>query len=98
MFHWDLPQELETRFGGWRDRRVVDAFAFYADAIVRAFSGQVRNWITLNEIMCFTLFGYGTGKKAPGLRLPDKIVHQTYHHALLCHGRGCVPCGSMEVR
>lgn len=88
MFHWDLPQSLETRFGGWRDRRVADAFATYADTIVKAYGDRVKNWITLNEILCFTYLGYGNGQKAPGLKLPTGMVNQTYHHALLCHGHG----------
>lgn len=88
MFHWDLPQALETSFGGWRDRRVVDAFALYADTIVKEFGDRVKHWITLNEIFCFTTLGYGNGQKAPGLKLPDGVVNQTYHHALLCHGHG----------
>lgn len=88
MFHWDLPQALETRYGGWRDRRVADAFSRYADTIVQAFGHRVKNWITLNEIFCFTYLGYGNGQKAPGLRLPPAVVNQTYHHALLCHGHG----------
>lgn len=88
MFHWDLPQALEDRFGGWRNRRVVDAFARYAETIVKAYGRRVRHWFTLNEIMCFTRLSYGTGQKAPGLRLPDGEVNQTYHHALLCHGIG----------
>ncbi len=88
MFHWDLPQALEDRFGGWRDRRVADAFATYADTLVRAYGDRVKNWITLNEIFCFTTLGYGTGAKAPGLKLPDAVVNRTYHHALLCHGHG----------
>jgi beta-glucosidase len=86
MFHWDLPQTLETRFGGWRDRRVADAFALYADTIVKAFGDRVKNWITLNEVMCFTQLGYGNGQKAPGLKLGAGVVNQTYHNALLCHG------------
>lgn len=88
MFHWDLPQSLETRFGGWRDRRTADAFATYADIIVKAYGDRVKNWITLNEILCFTLLGYGLGIKAPGLKLPKQVVNQTYHTALLCHGHG----------
>ncbi|MCU0791387.1 MAG: GH1 family beta-glucosidase [Opitutaceae bacterium] len=88
MFHWDLPQSLETRFGGWRDRRTADAFAVYADTIVKAFGSRVKNWITLNEILCFTKLGYGVGRKAPGLQLADQVVNQTYHTALLCHGHG----------
>lgn len=87
MFHWDLPQALEDA-GGWRSRGVVDAFARYADAIVRAFGSRVKNWITLNEIFCFTELGYGAGQKAPGAREPEAVVNQTYHHALVCHGHG----------
>jgi beta-glucosidase len=88
MFHWDLPQALESRYGGWRDRRVADAFAKYADTIVQAFGARVKNWITLNEIFCFTELGYGIGSKAPGLKLGAGVVNQTFHHALLCHGHG----------
>ena len=87
MFHWDLPQGLENH-GGWRVRGVVDAFARYADIIVRAYGDRVKNWITLNEILCFTKLGYGTGQKAPGAHESDAVVNQTYHHALVCHGHG----------
>lgn len=87
MFHWDLPQRLEDK-GGWRARGVTDAFARYADTIVRAFSHRVKNWITLNEIFCFTRLGYGNGQKAPGARESEAVVNQTYHHALVCHGHG----------
>ena len=87
MFHWDLPQSLEDR-GGWRSRTTVDAFARYADTIVSAYGDRVKNWITLNEIMCFTTHAYGEGGKAPAVREGAAVVNQTKHHALLCHGHG----------
>ena len=87
MFHWDLPQVLEDE-GGWRVRGVTDAFAQYADTIVQAYGDRVKNWITLNEIFCFTRLGYGTGQKAPGRRESEQVVNQTYHHALVAHGHG----------
>lgn len=85
LFHWDLPQALEDR-GGWRSRIVPEAFAVYAEMIVKALGDRVKNWITLNEIRCFTLFGYGEGWMAPGVFESAKVVNQTYHHALLAHG------------
>jgi beta-glucosidase len=88
MFHWDLPQALEKSFGGWRDRKVVDAFSLYAETIVKAFRTRVKNWITLNEVFCFTHLSYSKGQKAPGLKLAPGKVNQTWHHALLCHGAG----------
>jgi beta-glucosidase len=87
LFHWDLPQALEDR-GGWASRRTVDAFARYADTVVQAFAGEVKHWITMNEIRCFTQLAYGYGTKAPGRQECAGVVNQTFHHALLCHGHG----------
>lgn len=87
MFHWDLPQALEDE-GGWRVRKTADAFGAYADLIVKTFGDRVKNWITLNEIVCFTAYGYGVGNKAPGAQESDRVVNQTHHHALLAHGHG----------
>ena len=85
LFHWDLPQALEER-GGWRSRVVVEAFGPYADIVVRTLGDRVKNWITLNEIRCFTNYGHGEGLKAPGTKETRKVINQTYHHALVCHG------------
>ena len=87
MFHWDLPQALGEE-GGWRVRSVTDAFATYADTIVKAYAGKVKHWITLNEIYCFTQLSYGVGEMAPGTREGPAVVNQAYHHAIMCHGLG----------
>jgi beta-glucosidase len=87
MFHWDLPQALEDK-GGWRVPLVADAFADYADTIVKRYGDRVKHWITLNEIVCFTRLAYGGMRKAPGVVEPEAVINQTYHHALLCHGHG----------
>ncbi|MDR0901192.1 MAG: beta-glucosidase, partial [Opitutaceae bacterium] len=87
MFHWDLPQALEDK-GGWRARSTADAFATYADTIVKELGSRVENWITLNEICCFTRLAYGGGDKAPGAAESEAVVNQTYHTALLAHGHG----------
>ncbi|WP_415910875.1 GH1 family beta-glucosidase [Oleiharenicola sp. Vm1] len=87
MFHWDLPQTLEDK-GGWPTRQVVDAFADYADTIVKAYGDRVKNWITLNEIAVFLDSGYSLGRHAPGRKEDFATVHQAFHHAVLCHGHG----------
>lgn len=87
MFHWDLPQALEDK-GGWPTRQVVDAFADYADTIVKAYGDRVKNWITLNEIGVFLDSGYALGRHAPGRKEDFATVHQAFHHAVLCHGHG----------
>jgi len=85
LFHWDLPQALEER-GGWTSRKTTEAFARYAETVVKEFGSVVKNWITLNEIRCFTALAYGGGSKAPGRKESPQVVNQTFHHALICHG------------
>jgi beta-glucosidase len=93
LFHWDSPQALEDRYGSWRDRRMATDFAEYATVVVKALGDRIQDWMTINEIMCFTKFGYGLGKPgfhAPGTAVGSRAeISQTVHHALLAHGLGC---------
>jgi beta-glucosidase len=87
LFHWDLPQALEDE-GGWRVRSTADAFAPYAQTVVRRLGDRVKNWMTLNEMPCFIGLGYSAGIHAPGANEAPGVVNQAYHHALLAHGHG----------
>lgn len=93
LFHWDSPQALEDRYGSWRSRDMASDFAEYCNQTVRRLGDRITNWMTINEIYCFTYMGYGVGKTpphAPGTVVKSrKEVLQTVHHALLAHGLGC---------
>jgi beta-glucosidase len=90
LFHWDSPQALEDRYGSWQSRQMAYDFADYVTVCVKAFGDRVTDWMTINEILCFTTLGYGIGK--PGVHAPGnalnsaQAVQQTVHHALLAHG------------
>jgi beta-glucosidase/6-phospho-beta-glucosidase/beta-galactosidase len=49
LFHWDLPQPLQQEFGGWLDRRCIDAFVDYARIVFDCFASKVKHFITINE-------------------------------------------------
>ncbi|MBZ5724021.1 MAG: beta-glucosidase [Acidobacteriia bacterium] len=86
LFHWDLPQALEDRWGGWQSRETAKAFADYAAFVARRLSDRVRHFFPINEFVCFIDQGYGTGIKAPGKQIPAGALNQTRHNALLAHG------------
>jgi len=88
MYHWDLPQALEDKYGGWRSRKTPQAFARYADTIVQTLGDRVRHWMTLNEMPCIIFLGHRTGMHAPGAQEPPKVINQIQHHCLLAHGHG----------
>ena len=86
LYHWDLPQALEDRVGGWRSTETSKAFGVYAGVVAKRLSDRVRSIFTINEAGRFVNFGYGWGIDAPGLKLPDAEVNQVRHHVALAHG------------
>ncbi|WP_050386859.1 GH1 family beta-glucosidase [Bradyrhizobium pachyrhizi] len=86
LYHWDLPQALQDRVGGWRSRDTSKAFGDYAGYVAQRLTDRVKNVFTLNEVGRFLPFGYALGVDAPGLKLPAREVNQARHHVALAHG------------
>ena len=83
MFHWDLPAALP---GGWQNRDTALAFADYAGFMAGKLGDRVKNFMTVNELRCFTDLSHAQGQHAPGLKLPPAGVNQVRHHGVLAHG------------
>ncbi|QES46737.1 beta-glucosidase [Streptomyces venezuelae] len=85
LYHWDLPQELETA-GGWPRRETAERFAEFASLTAEALGDRVATWTTLNEPWCVAFLGYAAGVHAPGLTSPVAALRAA-HHLNLAHGR-----------
>ncbi|XP_073342580.1 beta-klotho [Pagrus major] len=66
LYHWDLPQVLQERYGGWKNDTVVGLFEEYAAFCFRTFGSRVRYWLTMHNPYLVAVQGYGTGVHAPG--------------------------------
>jgi beta-glucosidase len=86
MYHWDLPQALQDRFGGWLSRDTSKAFADYAGYVAERLSDRVKHIFTINECSRLVYLGYGAGSDAPGLKLPQPELNQVRHNVALGHG------------
>jgi len=86
LYHWDLPQALQDRVGGWQSSDTSKAFGDYAGYVAERLTDRVKNIFTLNETGRFVKFGYGWGIDAPGLKLPQAELNQVRHHVALAHG------------
>lgn len=86
LYHWDLPQALQDRVGGWQSSDTSKAFAEYSGYVAERLSDRVKYFFTLNEAGRFLNFGYGWGIDAPGLKLPTAELNQARHHVVLGHG------------
>ncbi|CCO32869.1 beta-glucosidase [Rhizoctonia solani AG-1 IB] len=77
LYHWDLPQALEDRYGGWLNKEEISLdFERYARVCFERFGDRVKHWITLNEPWCAASWGYATGWMAPG-RTSDRKKNPT---------------------
>ena len=86
MYHWDLPQALQDRFGGWMSRDTSKAFADYAGYVAERLSDRLKHFFTINECSRLVDLGYGADLDAPGLSLPRSALNQVRHHVALGHG------------
>jgi beta-glucosidase len=98
LYHWDLPQALQDRYGGWQSMDTVRAFADYAGYVAGVLSDRVSHFFTINEFHSFVNMGHqgldldvGGGNTvhielAPGLRLAPGELNQVRHHSVLAHG------------
>jgi len=86
LYHWDLPQSLESR-GGWTNRECVTWFSEYTAACTHYFGDRVKNWIIMNEPSVFTGAGYFLGVHAPGRRGISNYL-KAMHHVTLATAAG----------
>lgn len=50
LYHWDLPQGLEDRYGGWLDiEESTKDYEHYARICFERFGDRVKRWNTFNE-------------------------------------------------
>lgn len=83
--HWDLPQALEDKYGGWRGRETAYAFERYAAIVGSVLGDRVAIWSTHNEPWNNSFSGYGSGAFAPGGTSHGDAL-MAAHHLNLSHG------------
>src|SRR5450432_2517213 len=49
LYHWDLPQALQDRGGGWESRDTAQAFGNYAGYVAEHLTDRVKHIFTINE-------------------------------------------------
>lgn len=96
LFHWDSPQGLEDKYGGFLSPNIINDYKDFAEVCFREFGDRVKHWITLNEPWSFCASGYAGGVSAPGRCSPwekancsvgdsGKEPYTVGHHQILAH-------------
>ncbi|WP_305153246.1 6-phospho-beta-glucosidase [uncultured Dubosiella sp.] len=82
--HFDCPMHLIEKFGGWRDRKMIEQYVKLARTLFTRYKGLVKYWITFNEINMILHFPF----VAAGLRFDQneneyQAMITAAHHELV---------------
>ncbi|MDB1941249.1 glycoside hydrolase family 1 protein [Clostridium tertium] len=48
--HFETPLNLITKYGGWKNRKLIDFYVNYCTVIFNRYKNKVKYWMTFNEI------------------------------------------------
>lgn len=86
--HFDTPIALIKKYGGWKDRRMVDAFTHYCRVLFERFGKKVKYWLTFNEInMLLHMSFMGAGIYFEEGEDREQVKYQAAHHELIASAR-----------
>jgi len=92
--HYDMPLALVKKYGGWRDRTLIELYVKYAKTLFERYKDQVKLWLTFNEINIISHFPFTGG----GLLLDEsdenkeEIIYQAAHHQFVASALAVGEC------
>ena len=86
--HFDTPVALIQKYGGWKDRRMIDAYLKYCTAIFTRYAGKVKYWLTFNEInMLLHMPFMGAGILFEEGENPTEVKYRAAHYELVASAK-----------
>ncbi|AUO66004.1 6-phospho-beta-glucosidase [Citrobacter freundii complex sp. CFNIH2] len=50
LSHFEMPFNLVKKYGGWRNRKIIDFFINFSEVVFKRYKNKVKYWMTFNEI------------------------------------------------
>ena len=82
--HFDTPIGIIEKYGGWKNRKFIDFYLNYCEAIFNRYKDKVKYWMTFNEInMILHLPFMGAGVRFEEGDNELQVKYQSAHHELI---------------
>lgn len=86
--HFDTPIALIKKYGGWKDRGMIDAFLHLCDILFKNYGDKVKYWLTFNEInMLLHMPFMGAGIVFEEGEDEELVKYQAAHHELIASAK-----------
>ncbi|MCP1101200.1 6-phospho-beta-glucosidase [Aequitasia blattaphilus] len=86
--HFDVPMGLVEAFGGWKSRKMIDAFVKFSKVLFERYKDKVEYWLTFNEInMILHAPFMGAGLVFNEEDNREEMKYQAAHYELVASAR-----------
>lgn len=86
LYHFDMPEVLQNRYGGFESNHVTDLFALFAKTAFTLFGHKIKYWITFNEPIVPVEGGYLYDFHYP-CKKDGKLAAQVGFNIMLAHAK-----------
>lgn len=94
LYAYDLPQNLQDKYGGFLDRKVIDLYEKYVRTIFDYFKGRIEYYTPFNEP---NLFPQEPEYSMGAIGLTEKQKWQYEHHLTLAYARCVNACHEIDL-
>ncbi|MCR5429390.1 MAG: glycoside hydrolase family 1 protein [Lachnospiraceae bacterium] len=85
LYHFDLPQALQDKYGGWTSRQCIDDFVRFCEVCFSEYGSKVKYFLTINEQNMMTMYNMGEHKD-------DRERYQANHHMIVAMAKATIRC------
>lgn len=94
LFHYDLPLSLHQRYGGWKNRQTINAYAAFVKFCFQEYGNRIHKFLTINEPdILFMYGGHGLDLNGKEEFKKDKLIIN--HHFAIAHAKALELCHTM---
>lgn len=88
--HFEMPLALVKKYGGWRNRKLIDFYARFAEVVFRRYKGIVKYWMTFNEINSTIMVPAIAGIIVGNDEDVKKVSYQALHHQFVASAKAVI--------
>lgn len=86
LCHYDMPVHLVEKYGGWKNRKMIDFYVKYATVMYENFKNDVDYWLPFNEINAARFAHWdGIGVVAEEEENLEQTIFQCLHHQFVAN-------------
>lgn len=88
IMHYDIPVNLVVKYGGWKNRKLVDFYTRYVEVLFKRYKDIVDYWLPFNEINAARFAHWdGISIIAENENNLDQAVFQSLHHQFIANAK-----------